>query len=270
MAVEERELRELLTSEAATERRAWKRSSLLVGIIAFGGLLWLCFTAYKVIRLERESSRLSTNIQQQTTQLNQLQTNANSARAALDETNLQLKKAADALSIAKARLETIATSSRDTTTKAQAHKALGEITNVSKGLKSAVSPPTLMPGISYGDVPNKRTPPPQDSETSKSEPVDYTKIFSDKEVTQQARILSRPSPYYTEEARRNSVQGSVTLRVVFATSGQVTNIRALKSLPDGLTEQAMMAAKQIKFQPAIKDGRAVSQYVTLQYDFRLY
>jgi hypothetical protein len=35
-----------------------------------------------------------------------------------------------------------------------------------------------------------------------------------------------------------------------------------------LTEQAIKAARGIRFRPAEKDGRAVAQFVTLEYNFR--
>lgn len=57
------------------------------------------------------------------------------------------------------------------------------------------------------------------------------------EVDQRARLLSKPEPQYTEEARRNQVTGSVMLRAVFASTGEVVQIRALSALPFGLTER---------------------------------
>lgn len=65
-------------------------------------------------------------------------------------------------------------------------------------------------------------------------------------------------------------RGVVRLRAVLSANGQVTNITVLQGLPDGLTEKAIEAARQIKFRPAQKDGRVVSQWVTLEYNFRLY
>lgn len=95
-------------------------------------------------------------------------------------------------------------------------------------------------------------------------------VYPAREVTRKAQILSRPEPQYTEEARKNNVSGTVVLRAVFSATGQVTGITAVQRLPDGLTEKAIAAAKQIKFQPAEKDGRAVSQHIRLEYNFNLY
>jgi TonB family protein len=82
-----------------------------------------------------------------------------------------------------------------------------------------------------------------------------------------AFITSRPEPGFTEAARRNDVEGVVRLRAVLNVSGEVTDISVVKGLPDGLTERAVAAAKQIKFTPAERDGRKVSQYVELDYVF---
>ncbi|HEX8845961.1 MAG TPA: energy transducer TonB [Pyrinomonadaceae bacterium] len=100
--------------------------------------------------------------------------------------------------------------------------------------------------------------------------LDESRIYNPKEVTQPARIISRPDPQYTEKARENQVSGTVVLRAVLSASGQVTNIRTVSGLPDGLTERAIAAARQIKFAPATKDGRAVSQYIQIEYNFNLY
>ena len=90
------------------------------------------------------------------------------------------------------------------------------------------------------------------------------------EVEQRARLLSKPEPHYTEEARRNQVSGTVMLRVVFSAAGEVVQIRAVRTLPFGLTERAIAAAREIKFVPAVKGGRAVSVYMQLEYNFNLY
>ncbi len=96
------------------------------------------------------------------------------------------------------------------------------------------------------------------------------KVFKPDQVQQKARIISKPIPEYTEEARRNQVTGTVVLQMVFAANGSVTNIRTITGLPFGLTEKAMAAAKRIQFSPAMKDGRAVSQYIRVEYNFNIY
>lgn len=94
--------------------------------------------------------------------------------------------------------------------------------------------------------------------------------FTGREVEQRARLLFKPEPQYTEEARRNQIIGTVMLRVVFSSSGEVVQIRAVRTLPFGLTEKAIAAARQIKFVPAMKGGHAVSVHMQLEYNFNLY
>jgi TonB family protein len=96
------------------------------------------------------------------------------------------------------------------------------------------------------------------------------KVYAGKDVDQRARVLDKPKPFYTEAARKNVVSGQVVLRAVLASSGQVTNIRVISGLPHGLTEQAIAAARKLKFTPAMKDGRAVSQEIQLEYNFSPY
>ncbi len=83
-------------------------------------------------------------------------------------------------------------------------------------------------------------------------------------------ILYREKAKYTEEARQNKVQGVVVLQVVFHANGSITDIRVIRSLPDGLTEKAIEAAKRIRFNPAVKNGTPVSVRGTLEFSFNLY
>jgi protein TonB len=100
--------------------------------------------------------------------------------------------------------------------------------------------------------------------------VNHERVFKQPEVQIKARITFNPQPQYTEEARKNQTQGVVRISMVLNASGQVQSIRVLSGLPDGLTEKALEAARRIKFIPAQKDGRNVSQYATIEYSFRIY
>lgn len=101
-------------------------------------------------------------------------------------------------------------------------------------------------------------------------PDESDRVYNPHDVTQRARVLFKPEPQYTEEARKNSITGTVILRVVFSRTGEVTNIRAMQSLQGGLTEKAIAAARQIRFVPATRNGQPVSMYMQLEYNFNLY
>lgn len=93
------------------------------------------------------------------------------------------------------------------------------------------------------------------------------RAFKQSEVSTKAIIVEKPEPGFTEDARRNLTSGRVTLRAVLAADGRVRYISVVKGLPDGLTELAVAAARRIRFKPATIDGRRVSQYVVLEYNF---
>ena len=96
------------------------------------------------------------------------------------------------------------------------------------------------------------------------------RVFTGREVTRKAWVVAKPEPTYTEEARQRQVVGTVVLRGVFSSSGKVTSLRVLSGLPHGLTEKALSAARNIKFIPAMKDGKYASMYIQLEYNFNLY
>jgi len=99
---------------------------------------------------------------------------------------------------------------------------------------------------------------------------DPEEVSSGKEVTAKARVLSKPEPAYTEQARLNQVTGTVILRCIFAADGTPKHFLVVRGLPDGLTQLAIRAARKIKFVPATIDGRPVSMWVQLEYNFNLY
>ncbi len=89
-------------------------------------------------------------------------------------------------------------------------------------------------------------------------------------VTQGLKIISKPRPGYTDAARQNNIQGTVILRVTFLASGQVGGVSVVKGLPNGLSEQAIAAAKRINFEPAKTNGVGQSVTKQVEYSFSIY
>jgi TonB family protein len=89
------------------------------------------------------------------------------------------------------------------------------------------------------------------------------------EAFQPVEILVKPSPVYTEEARRLKIQGEVALSVVFQASGAMRVVGVVKSLGHGLDEAAQEAAMQIRFKPAQRAGQPADFPATLRIQFRL-
>ncbi|MEP6923582.1 MAG: tetratricopeptide repeat protein, partial [Pyrinomonadaceae bacterium] len=82
-------------------------------------------------------------------------------------------------------------------------------------------------------------------------------------------LLSKPRANYTEEARKSSISGTVRVLVLFGKNGKTFPV-VMKGLPYGLTEQALRAASQIRFEPMKKDGQPVSIVRVVEYNFNLY
>lgn len=95
-------------------------------------------------------------------------------------------------------------------------------------------------------------------------------VFKARDVTQKVRVTGKPEPQYTEPARKAGVTGTVILQAIFSADGQVSHIKVIRALGYGLTTQAVKAARRIKFEPANKDGRPVSMFMMLEYNFNLY
>jgi TonB family protein len=65
--------------------------------------------------------------------------------------------------------------------------------------------------------------------------------------------LNNPRPNYTEDARKNKVQGTVRVRVLVGADGSVKQVKVLSGLPDGLNEEAIRAAYQIRSHAVLSD-----------------
>lgn len=99
--------------------------------------------------------------------------------------------------------------------------------------------------------------------------LDGERIYTGKEVDVKPQLLSKPEPQYSFKAGKERVSGRVVLRAVFSATGEVKSIVIVSGLPHGLTEQAIAAARMITFTPAIKDGRPVSMWMQLEYNFNI-
>jgi TonB family protein len=88
-------------------------------------------------------------------------------------------------------------------------------------------------------------------------------------VTESVRFVINPRPSFSEEARKNNIQGSLRLKVTLLANGGIGDIVVVKSLP-GLDEQAIAAAKKIVFLPQRVNGIPVTVTKTLEYGFSLY
>jgi TonB family protein len=101
-------------------------------------------------------------------------------------------------------------------------------------------------------------------------PVTGSAVTTEDKLENGVRILSKPEPQYTEEARQKLIQGTVVLSALFGANGEVSGIQVVRPLSYGLTESAIEAAKQIKFVPAEINGKRTSVRMNVEYEFRMF
>ena len=100
----------------------------------------------------------------------------------------------------------------------------------------------------------------------------YTKsetIKVSRSGTNNLLIVEKHIAKYTDDARRNSIEGTITLKVQFLPNGEIGKIKVVKGLPYGLTEQAIASARGIKFEPATIKGKAITVTKIVNYSFMI-
>lgn len=84
---------------------------------------------------------------------------------------------------------------------------------------------------------------------------------------QPTKTAEKPSALISEN--NGEFSGTVRLRVTFDANGKVTNVTPLTTLPYGLTEKAIEAARNIKFVPEKINGVPVTVSKVVEYDFKI-
>jgi TonB family protein len=88
------------------------------------------------------------------------------------------------------------------------------------------------------------------------------------QLTERSRALHRRVEY-PSVARRQGISGKVVLSFVIDTAGHVTDLSALTHFGYGLEEAAIAAARDLKVEPVLYNGRAVNMAVRLPVMFML-
>ena len=81
--------------------------------------------------------------------------------------------------------------------------------------------------------------------------------------------LDRPEPKYTDAARKARIAGVVIVEAIIDENGNVDNVKVVKGLPAGLSEEAVKAVKRWKFKPGSHGGRSVATIFNLTVTFKL-
>jgi TonB family protein len=119
-------------------------------------------------------------------------------------------------------------------------------------------------------TPPKQASPPRATPPVETETPSVNATGSSSVVDSKPRLKNAPQPVYTTRARMNRIMGIAKLRVLVGADGSVKNAKVVTTLPDFLTEEAVKAAYQMKFKPAMKAGQPVLYWLNnVQIEFLL-
>ena len=85
----------------------------------------------------------------------------------------------------------------------------------------------------------------------------------------QGSIRQHWSKKYTDDARRQRIQGNVVLEIVVRSDGSVGAVKVRRSLGGGLDQRAIEAVRQWRFNPAKRHGTPVDVAVEIEVEFKL-
>jgi TonB family protein len=84
------------------------------------------------------------------------------------------------------------------------------------------------------------------------------------------KITYQPKAVYTEDGRIAGAEGSVRLAIHLGANGKVLHVLKLWGIGYGLDEEAIKAAKAIRFEPKMVDGKPVPVVIIREYTFDIY
>jgi len=112
--------------------------------------------------------------------------------------------------------------------------------------------------IDFTDFSDDIIPPPDDA-------VEEFEFFA---VSEKPILIKRVAPVYSELAQRANIEGTVTVKVLINTKGDVEKTEILKSIPM-LDNAAVDAAMQCKFKPAKQRDKFVKVWMAIPFKFYL-
>lgn len=83
-------------------------------------------------------------------------------------------------------------------------------------------------------------------------------------------IIFKAKPQYNDFARFYQITGNVRVRTTFLKDGQIGSVNPVSKLPFGLTQSAVTAAKQLRFEPQIQNGQKVTVTKVVVFTFTIF
>lgn len=101
------------------------------------------------------------------------------------------------------------------------------------------------------------------------ETVVGSKIYKMGNGVSAPRLLGKVEPEYTQEAKDAHIEGKVLLSVVIYPDGKAHDINVVEGLPSGLSEKAVEAVQQWRFQPGTLEGQDVAVRASIEINFKM-
>ena len=110
--------------------------------------------------------------------------------------------------------------------------------------------------------------PAQKTSPSNSVDADSSEIFEYREVEVEPHPIDIVTPVYPKEARKNNIEGKVTVQVVVNVDGSVSDVSVLEG-PEIFHQAVIDAALQCQFKPAEHNGKLVPVRLIMPLEFSL-
>ena len=75
--------------------------------------------------------------------------------------------------------------------------------------------------------------------------------------------------FYPQAARKDGLEGDVSLRILVATSGEVLRVRVVKPAGNGFDEASTAIVKRFRFRASEVRGELVEVWIPWTYKFRI-
>ena len=109
-------------------------------------------------------------------------------------------------------------------------------------------------------------PPAEKQEKSSSKSKEESSDQKSKGKVEKGALIEAPPPVYPEEAKKQKVEGTVSVTITIGEDGNVIFAKA-KSGPEPLYGASEEAAYKARFKPTTKDGKPVKVAGTMSYNF---
>jgi TonB family protein len=108
-------------------------------------------------------------------------------------------------------------------------------------------------------------------EITNHQPADLYDLSSDEAVKlniKPPQFYRRIKPEYTETAEFAGITATIELNVVFQSDGRIGAVEIVRWGGFGLDESSLATVRQLRFEPAKLNGRAINVSAIVQYNFR--